>query len=313
MQKRSEKVIVITKKTELEELIERFNTESQARFYLEHSGQDFDPILSRHNGYSQTLKSVLSSIPRDLKYQTVERKFLPQYKFEPSDLIVVIGPDGLVVNAAKYLDGQPIIALNPDPNTIDGVLLPFDRESFYDGFQSALSEKESVSAITLAEAILSNGQRLLAFNDFFIGAKTHASARYEIEHNKKKEFHSSSGIIVSTGAGSTGWMRSVYTGALAVSQANGAEIKPLKNNGRLPWDTNELLFAVREPFPSKATGTSIVFGKIESDKPLIIKSHMPQHGVVFSDGVEADFISFNSGETATIRVSQKQATLVKQG
>ncbi|MEM6780997.1 MAG: hypothetical protein AAF569_03955 [Pseudomonadota bacterium] len=105
-------------------------------------------------------------------------------------------------------------------------------------------------------------------------------------------------------------MRSVYTGALAVSQANGAEIKPLQNNGRLPWDTHELLFAVREPFPSKATGTSIVFGRIRRDKPLIIKSHMPQNGVIFSDGIEADFVSFNSGEIAKISISNSKANLI---
>lgn len=310
MQKRFERIIVIVKKTELEELIERFNTESQARFYLEHAGQNFDSILNEHKQCHDVLDHVLKTIPKETKHQTIERKFLPQYKFEPYDLIIVIGPDGLVVNAAKYLDGQPILAINPVPEKIDGVLLPYRLENYTDAFHQTLAGNEKLSPITLAEAVFSTGQKLLAFNDFFIGAKSHVSARYEIDHNGHSEFHSSSGIIVSTGAGSTGWMRSVYTGAMAVSKANGAQIKPLPNEGRLPWDIKELVFAVREPFPSKATGTSIVFGKIGKQNPLIIKSHMPQNGVIFSDGIETDFISFNSGETATVQVSNKKANLL---
>lgn len=147
---------------------------------------------------------------------------------------------------------------------------------------------------------------MLAFNDFFIGAKTHVSARYEIKHGGKAELHSSSGIIVSTGAGSTGWMRSVYTGALAIAEGKARA----SDAGRLPWKTNELLFAVREPFPSKITGTSIVVGKINKKNPLIVKSQMPQNGVIFSDGIEADYVSFNTGETATINVSDRCVNLV---
>jgi len=310
MKNRFKKIVIVTKKTMLEELVERFNTEGQARFYLEHSGQDFEPVQIAHEVYHSTLRTVLMAVPREIKHHKLESKFLPQYKFEHSDLVIAIGPDGLVVNVAKYLDGQPIIAINPDPETIDGILLPFNIDTFSSALKQALAGNEGMSGITLAEAIFSSGQKLLAFNDFFIGAKTHVSARYEIQHKGKNELHSSSGIIVSTGAGSTGWMRSVYTGAQAIAKAQGAPIVQGTDGGRLPWKTKELIFAVREPFPSKITGTSIVFGKISKKEPLIVKSHMPQNGVIFSDGIESDFVSFNSGETATVQVSDKSVNLI---
>jgi NAD kinase len=312
MQSRYEKVVVVTRATELEELIERFNSESQARFYLEHAGQNFEPVAQAHRLYHSVLDNIGSAIPERLKRHVIERKYLPQYKFEKSDLVVVIGIDGLVVNTAKYLDGQPIIAVNPDPAHIDGVLLPFNSQDFADSLNIVLSGKENISNITLAESVFSNGRKLLAFNDFFVGAKSHISARYEISQNGKTELHSSSGIIVSTGAGSTGWMRSVYTGALAVTRATGAKLQPPPNEGRLPWDTQELVYAVREPFPSKITGTSIVFGKISKKNPLVVRSHMAQNGVVFSDGIESDFVSFNAGETVTVSTSDKVVRLVNR-
>ena len=35
------KLVIVTRKTRLQELVERFNTRSQAKFYIEHAGGDF--------------------------------------------------------------------------------------------------------------------------------------------------------------------------------------------------------------------------------------------------------------------------------
>ena len=82
------------------------------------------------------------------------------------------------------------------------------------------------------------------------------------------------------------------------------------NSGRLPWDTTELIYFVREPFPSKVTGTQLTFGVIDKHHPLTITSHMADNGVIFSDGIEAEYLSFNSGATATIRVAHKKANIL---
>ena len=214
------------------------------------------------------------------------------------------------MNTAKYLDGQPILPVNPDPTQIDGVLLPFDASNFTDAFQATLHREMSISAVTMAESRLNDGQSLLGFNDLFIGTRSHVSARYDIAVGDRQEFQSSSGIIVSTGAGSTGWLQSIYAGASSVVKALGGHVIEPVNRGRLPWDTSELIFAVREPFPSKVTGTNLTFGVIDKHHPLTITSHMADNGVIFSDGVEADYLSFNSGATATISVADKKANIL---
>ena len=305
-----EKVVIVTRKTELEELVARFNTVPQAQFYLEHAGQAFEPIAARHQQYQQVLDAVRQAIPGGLKSHVVERVFLPQFTFGEADLVVTIGPDGLVVNVAKYLDGQPLLALNPAPAHYDGVLLPFDLPHFGRAFDNTLRNEQPIRAVTMAQATLSDGQTLLGFNDLFIGARSHVSARYAIRQGKREENHSSSGIIVSTGAGSSGWLQSVYAGAAGVVQALGGHVIAPVNGGRMAWESEELVYSVREPFPSQVTQTEMVYGTIHGDSPLVLESQMAENGVIFSDGMESDYLAFNAGSTATIGVAPKKAWLV---
>lgn len=77
-----------------------------------------------------------------------------------------------------------------------------------------------------------------------------------------------------------------------------------------PWESNHLYFTVREPFPSNTTGASLVFGKVTLQQPLVIESLMGENGVIFTSGIEHDFIEFNSGTRATITISKRKGLLV---
>jgi hypothetical protein len=184
----------------------------------------------------------------------------------------------------------------------------------------------------MAKATLNNGQAMYGVNDLFIGPKTHTSARYLIRVGEVSETHSSSGVIVSTGLGSTGWLKSLLTGAEAIAQSAPAilaapataELFPgstSKRKSKTPpprqlaketaWDTNCLFFTVREPFPTRTTGTSLVFGRVTPDTPLVLESRMAEHGVIFSDGIEQDFLEFNSGTQAVIGIAERKGVLVE--
>lgn len=302
-----EKVVLVTRKTRLEELIERFNTRAQAKFYIEHAGGNFDTYAHEHEAYQRSLETVRRAIEVGLKIQVIERAFLPTYLFAPSDLIVTLGQDGLVANTAKYVKGQPILAVNPDPARFDGILLPFLPPDLRPILERTLADKMHVRHVTMAEAKLRDGQRLLAFNDLFIGVRGHISARYRLTFNGKTETHSSCGIIVSTGAGSSGWLSSIFNETIGiVSFLNGKPVKPIQ----MTWEEESLLFVVREPFISKQSSAGIVAGRLEPGAPLTIDSHMPTSGVIFSDGVESDSLDFNSGAIATIGIAPERANLV---
>ena len=302
-----QKIVLVTRKTRLDELIERFNTREQAKFYIEHAGGDFNTYLLEHDAYQRSLQSARRAIEIGLKIQVLDRALIPTYVFADNDVIVTLGQDGLVANTAKYVGGQPIIAVNPDPERFDGILTPFAPEQLKSALEKTIALKANVRAVSLAEARLNDGQRLLAFNDLYIGASSHVSARYKIEHGGWQENHSSSGIIVSTGAGSTGWLSSVFNETLAIALfLGGAALKPPS----LRWEDPRLLFVVREPFISLHSQASLVAGEVNRAKPLTIESHMPVGGVIFSDGVEADHIDFNSGTIATVCIAPEKAHLV---
>ena len=305
-----ENVIIVTRKTELDDLVARFNTLAQARFYLEQAGQSFERIEIAHEKHQQVLTRVRKAVPRGLKSQVIDRELVPRFTFGGADLVVTVGQDGLVSNTAKYLSGQPILAVNPDPERFDGVLLPFTADSVEKQLNQTLYGKLHAKKITLAKAELSDGQSLVAFNDFFIGARSHVSARYRIAIGGRSETQSSSGIIVSTGAGSTGWLQSVYAGAAGVVEALGGKVIPPANGGRLNWDTDQLVYSVREPFPSIATQTSIVHGVFTDQTPLKVTSQMASNGIVFSDGVEDDYLEFNSGAELTLSTAANKALLI---
>jgi hypothetical protein len=304
-----EKIVLVTRKTRLEGLIERFNTIGQARFYIEHSGGQFGLYEQEHATYQAALAELRQGLNGLAKLQVIERGYLPNFVFGETDLVVTIGIDGLVVNTAKYLNGQPLVAVNPDPAHVDGVLLPYNVENAPEAVRKVLKGSLQVKPITMAEATLNDGQRLLAFNDFFIGARTHVSARYLIESDDRAEHQSSSGILVCTGAGSTGWMSSVFNMTRGL-MSEFADPHETIGPPCLTWDTDHFLFVVREPFVSKTSQAEIVCGMITAEEPLVVKSEMPENGVIFSDGVEADYLQFNAGAVAKIGLAQRQTQLV---
>jgi hypothetical protein len=232
---------------------------------------------------------------------------VPTFLFASRDLVVAVGQDGLVANVAKYVGEQPIVPVNPDPERFDGVLLPFRPHDAHVAVQKAIAGSARLREITLAEAKLADGQRLLGFNDLFIGARSHVSARYQLRTANRREDQSSSGVLVSTGAGTTGWLSSVFNMAAGIASFTGGSTgAPL----RLSWEDPRLVYVVREPYASRSTQASLVAGVVRSGESLAIESQMPSGGVIFSDGVQTDALEFNSGAVAKIGAASHRTRLV---
>jgi len=301
------KLVLVTRKTRLQELVERFNTQSQAKFYIDHAGGDFSDYQREDDAYRRSLDSIRASLDFDIPQQLIDRSLVPTFQFQKEDLVFTLGQDGLVANTAKYVGNQPIIAVNPDPSRFDGVLLPFGPEDVRNAATSALGGKARIREIGLAEAQLNDGQRLCAFNDLFIGARSHVSALYRISCGTRSEIQSSSGVLISTGAGSTGWVSSAFNMAAGLARFCGG--KP-GSAIRLEWNDRRLLYIVREPFLSRHSQASLVAGLLRPGESLNLQSLMPSGGVIFSDGMEADSLNFNSGSHAQVRAAEQRAHLV---
>ncbi len=311
MERRTEnKIVLIVRRTRLDDLIVRFNTEDQARFYVEHLGADFSDYQAEDRTYKEAAHEAERILSRHGRIQVVDRAFLPNFIFGPKDTVVALGQDGLVANVLKYLDGQFLIGVNPDAERWEGVLLPFTVPDLDLIISDVFAEKRPVHTVTMAQARLNTGETLYGVNDLFIGPRTHTSARYTIRIGARKENHSSSGVIVSTGLGSTGWLRGVLSGAAGIAASLAGRSFKIHEKSTFEWDSDYLFFSVREPWPSKTSGADITFGRVTDAAPLILVSHMPENGVIFSDGIESDFLGFNSGAEARISLADKKGRLV---
>jgi NAD kinase len=304
------KVVLVTRRTRLDDLVARFNTVSQAKFYVEHLGADFSDYLREHEQYRASVATSVAVLERIGRLHVLDRSFLPNFIFGNDDTIVVLGQDGLVANTVKYTTTQRVVGVNPDPARWEGVLLPFAVHDLEKILPEVFAQRRPIKEVTMAKAELNDGQTLYAVNDLFVGVRSHVSARYTISIGDTSEQHSSSGLIVSTGLGSTGWFRSLMTGAAKVaSEATGGRVK-VEPPGGFAWDSDYLYYTVREPFPSKTSSATLVFGKITNERPLTLISQTPEVGVIFSDGIESDFVAFNSGTRARITVAEKRGHLV---
>lgn len=332
MFKQQPSIVIVTVTTRLQRVLERWGTRGQAKFVLnqataheslaadtdESRGQaavatvanseaDFATYETEEARYNAAVETVRRSLDLGHPLVTVRREHLPNFEFRNACLVIAVGPDGLVANAAKYVGGLPIIGINPDPTRNDGVLLPFAAEDARSIARDTLAGRARTESVTMAEARLRDGQRLLAFNDLFIGRRSHVSARYSLRWRDTSETQSSSGVIVATGTGSTGWLSSVFRMTSGVAEWTGGTAgQPI----RLGREERRLAWVVREPFQSRHSAADLVAGTIDAAEGLQIESLMPQDGVIFSDGVEDDTIEFTSGTSVRITVADERANLV---
>jgi NAD kinase len=310
--------IIVTNKTRIDRLTAQAGSYQMAvaKHKLLNKVNNLKFYEVENTAYRSSLETVQKKLSSILRYKLIDRSFLPSFIFKGEiPMVIVVGQDGLVANTAKYVRNIPIIAVNQDPEQYDGILLPFTKNDFLVGVEQVLSGHFSSRIVSLAEVkIINNNQRLLAFNDLFIGTSSHVSARYRIWYNGATEEQLSSGIIVSTKSGSTGWLSSIFNMLHGLpkfqDQKNsyGQKTPPTK----ITFGDNQLFFVVREPFASYQTGININGGVLRSEDQLVIESLMPDNGVIFSDGIESDFLQFVSGDTAVIKIAQETTTLVQK-
>ncbi len=290
------RAVFVTRETDYELLLARHATREQVRFFLKTRGQDLADVEARHARFYETLKQVRAAVPPDWRSTLIRRGDLDRFLFAADDVVVAVGQDGLVANVAKYLDGQPVLGVNPDPTLYDGILVPLAAGRIGKLLTPATRGDVALERRTMVEAQLDDGQRLLGLNEIFIGHRSHQSARYDIAIGDRHESQSSSGLIVSSGTGATGWARSMMD-AMHVPLA-------------LAPDERALAYFVREAFPSVSTGTSIRAGKIGEDTPIHVTSRMNEGGVIFADGIEQDHLNFEWGRITEVSIAKRWLNLV---
>ncbi|MER5507723.1 hypothetical protein ABT052_20605 [Streptomyces sp. NPDC002766] len=293
------RAVLVHRTTEYEELLAHHGTHGQAAFFLSSRGRDIEEVAERHRRTRRALTEVTSVIPPGWRQSWVERADLDRFLFAPEDVVVVVGQDGLVANVAKYLAGQPVVGIDTDPGRNPGVLVRHRTGDAARLLPAALASGTGVDELTMVEAVADDTQRLVALNEIYLGAAGHQTARYRLgleDDGGVVEAQASSGVLVGTGTGATGWLRSVW-------QERGAALSlPRPTEGRLLW-------FVREAWPSPATGTSLVAGELAASGGLRVTVES-ERLVVFGDGMETDALELTWGQSVRVGVAGTSLRLV---
>ncbi len=292
------RVVVVHRRTELTELVDRHGTRGQAEFFLRTRGRTLAAVQARHDAQVQALRSVRAAVPAQWRSGTVERDDLPRFGFEPGDTVVVVGQDGLVANTAKYLAGQPVLGVDPEPGYNPGVLVRHRADDAARLLPAVVAGTAEVSARTMVAAALDDGQQLVGLNEVYLGHPSHQSARYRLTApDDETEAQSSSGLIVATGTGATGWAASI--------------LRERRAGPPLPGATDRsLAWFVREAWPSPSTGTRATRGLLGGDDRLevVVESDVL---VAFGDGLESDRLTASWGQTVSLTVADRSLHLVE--
>jgi hypothetical protein len=288
------RAVLVHRTTEYEELVARHGTHGQAAFFLASRGRDIEEVAERHRRTQRALARVTAAVPLTWRQARVERADLDRFLFAPEDVVVVVGQDGLVANTAKYLAGQPVVGIDTDPGRNPGVLVRHRPEH-----TAALLTTASVEELTMVEAVADDTQRLVALNEIYLGAAGHQTARYRLgleDDGGVVEAQASSGVLVGTGTGATGWIRSVW-------QERAARLSlPSPAEDRLLW-------FVREAWPSPVTGTSLVAGELSAGRRLRITVES-ERLIAFGDGMESDALELTWGQSVQVGVCAQRLRLV---
>ncbi|GAA2495818.1 hypothetical protein [Streptomyces longisporus] len=291
------RVVLVHRTTEYEELVAHHGTHGQAAFFLSSRGRDIAEVAERHRRTRRALAEVTAAIPLTWRQTQVERGDLDRFLFAPEDVVVVVGQDGLVANVAKYLAGQPVVGIDTDPGRNLGVLVrhrPADAAALLPAVRTS-----AVDELTMVEAVADDTQRIVALNEIYLGAAGHQTARYRLGlegDGGVVEAQASSGVLVGTGTGATGWIRSVW-------QERGAALS-------LPRPTDDrLLWFVREAWPSPATGTSLVAGELAASARLTLTVES-ERLIAFGDGMEQDALQLTWGQSVRVGMAGTSLRLV---
>ncbi|MFE3019324.1 hypothetical protein [Streptomyces sp. NPDC059256] len=292
------RAVVVHRTSEYEELLARHGTHGQAEFFLSSRGRGIDDVVDRHRRKQLSLSEVEAAIPASWRQARLERADLDRFLFGPEDVVVVVGADGLVANTAKYLSEQPVVGIDTEPGRGLGTLVRHRPRDTARLLSAAAAGGPAIDELTMVEAAADNGERLCALNEIYFGSPGHQSARYRLTPSAATdpETQASSGVLVGTGTGSTGWLRSLW------QERSSALPLPGPADPRLLW-------FVREAWPSPATGTRLVEGTLAGTEELRLTVESDRL-VAFGDGIESDALELTWGQTVRVGIAARRLRLV---
>ncbi|MFE5392950.1 hypothetical protein ACFQ9U_00095 [Streptomyces sp. NPDC056568] len=293
------RAVLVHRATEYEELVARHGTHGQAAFFLSSRGRSIEEVVERHRRLERALALVSAAVPLSWRRAQVERADLDRFLFGPEDVVVAVGQDGLVANVAQYVGDRPVVGVDADPGRNPGVLVRHRPADAARLLPAAFSASAGGDELSMVEAVTDDTQRLVALNEIYVGAAGHRTARYRLGLDGDRgvvEAQASSGVLIGTGTGASGWLRSVW--------------QDRSTEWRLPHPTEaRLAWFVREAWPSPTTGTCLNAGELSAGARLTVTVES-ERLVAFGDGMESDALELTWGQTISLGLCSTKLRLI---
>lgn len=201
------RVVLVCELTRLEREIAKEGTLDSVRRNYEKDV--FSTDLSSPHGEYQSEKNEVLRFLLAAGANVVEcpRHEAQGFIFRDDDLVVVLGDDGALVNIAKLLGRQKVVTIGTATKWCSR-MMKFTVKTFGKEVMRLVRKEGETLSVSIARAETSLGHTLEAVNDFFVGRADLRSSRYALLDEEFFVEQVSSGVIVSTGTGSTGWEKS---------------------------------------------------------------------------------------------------------
>ena len=124
-------------------------------------------------------------------------------------MIIAIGGDGTTLSASHFISDKPLLSVNSSPHTSEGAITTISFENLEEKLEEIKEKIETEKMERIKVSINGKPINLLALNEVFIAnEKAYLISKYKLKFQGKEEIQKSSGLIFSTGTGSTAWFKS---------------------------------------------------------------------------------------------------------
>lgn len=241
------------------------------------------PRTKEQQSALQLVKNILKKCK--INFQLYNRDKLNKSHFKNKHLVIAVGGDGTFLRAAHFIDRQLLFGVNPDMKNKEGFFMKSNKKDFEKKLKMIIGGDAKIKKLPRLEAFVNNKKiETPALNEFFIGArKSYHAAKYILQIGDRKERHKSSGILITTPAGSYAWAKSCCSKVM-------------------PLDSKNFQFVVREPYEGSVfKNYELKYGILDKNQHIDIISEMLD-GIIVADSVSKEY-SFNNRRKAVIKLS----------
>ena len=287
------KILIVTKQSKLEYESVKFGLSQEEiirKYKFEHA--NLDAIVTSHTCQVESRRKLISL------FSTAEMQSMCSLTspIKGYDLVISFGGDNSFTYTSHFVNNCPIIGINSDPLRSTGALCEWSAKDLEKTASDIINERYEVKEWTRLAATINTEKIMNATSEYFFGERGRKEMTRHVMVYRGKEYDQKcSGIIIATGAGSTGWYHS-------------ANMHVFPEGNIFSKTEQKAAFIITEPYRYARREDDVFAGDLLPGEEIILHSLSDSEGYASSDSWEE--YSFTRGKTAKIAISSEPLRVV---